>query len=51
MSKSTAKSDSSPLFDKQRQPSFPMSVPAFQRLRRGATEVEDASTGKLGPGM
>ncbi|EDP43755.1 hypothetical protein MGL_1968 [Malassezia globosa CBS 7966] len=26
-----------------------MSVPAFQRLRRGATEVEDASTGKLGP--
>ncbi|WFD21962.1 RNA polymerase B [Malassezia equina] len=27
-----------------------MSVPAFQRVRRGAVEVEDASTGKLGPG-
>lgn len=47
MSKSTAKSDSSLHFST----SFPMSVPAFQRLRRGATEVEDASTGKLGPGM
>lgn len=28
-----------------------MSVPAFQRRRRGNVEVEDASQGRLGPGM
>lgn len=51
-SKTTGKSDSAlHLSSSNISQAPPMSVPAFQRLRRGATEVEDASTGKLGPGM